>query len=87
MEFFKIQRDIPFMRHALVFNIISFVTFALALTDTTMAATHLRGQSWGTTASNASGTCTVTLTIRSAAATATQTCRLHRFVIRKVTPT
>jgi preprotein translocase subunit SecF len=31
MEFFKIQRDIPFMRHALVFNIISFVTFALAV--------------------------------------------------------
>ena len=27
MEFFKIRRDIPFMRHALVFNIISFVTF------------------------------------------------------------
>jgi preprotein translocase subunit SecF len=31
MEFFKIQRDIPFMRHALVFNVISFVTFALAV--------------------------------------------------------
>ena len=31
MEFFKIQRDIPFMRHALIFNIISFATFALAL--------------------------------------------------------
>ena len=31
MEFFKIRRDIPFMRHALVFNIISFVTFALAV--------------------------------------------------------
>jgi preprotein translocase subunit SecF len=31
MEFFKIRRDIPFMRHALTFNIISFVTFALAV--------------------------------------------------------
>ncbi|MBW8721095.1 MAG: protein translocase subunit SecF [Polaromonas sp.] len=31
MEFFKIRRDIPFMRHALVFNIISFATFALAV--------------------------------------------------------
>jgi preprotein translocase subunit SecF len=27
MEFFRITRDIPFMRHALVFNIISLVTF------------------------------------------------------------
>ncbi len=31
MEFFKIQRDIPFMRHAKVFNAISFLTFALAV--------------------------------------------------------
>ena len=31
MEFFKIHRDIPFMRHALVFNIISFVTFLAAV--------------------------------------------------------
>ena len=31
MEFFRIRRDIPFMRHALVFNIISGVTFALAV--------------------------------------------------------
>lgn len=31
MEFFKIRRDIPFMRHALVFNIISFVTFLAAV--------------------------------------------------------
>jgi hypothetical protein len=28
MEFFKIRRDIPFMRNALVFNVISFLTFA-----------------------------------------------------------
>jgi preprotein translocase subunit SecF len=31
MEFFKIKKDIPFMRHALVFNVISFLTFALAV--------------------------------------------------------
>ena len=31
MEFFRIQKDIPFMRHALVFNAISFFTFALAV--------------------------------------------------------
>ena len=31
MEFFRIRRDIPFMRHALVFNIISLVTFVLAV--------------------------------------------------------
>ena len=31
MEFFRIHRTIPFMRYALVLNIISFVTFALAV--------------------------------------------------------
>jgi preprotein translocase subunit SecF len=31
MEFFKIRKDIPFMRYALVFNIISLVTFLLAV--------------------------------------------------------
>jgi preprotein translocase subunit SecF len=31
MEFFKIRRVIPFMRHALVFNVISLVTFLLAV--------------------------------------------------------
>ena len=31
MEFFKIRRDIPFMRHALIFNAVSFITFALAV--------------------------------------------------------
>ena len=31
MEFFKIRRDIPFMRHAIIFNAISFITFALAV--------------------------------------------------------
>jgi preprotein translocase subunit SecF len=31
MEFFKIKKDIPFMKNALVFNAISFVTFLLAV--------------------------------------------------------
>ena len=31
MEFFKIRKDIPFMRHALVFNLISLITFLLAV--------------------------------------------------------
>ena len=31
MEFFKIRKDIPFMRHALIFNVISLVTFIAAV--------------------------------------------------------
>src|SRR5437762_12628664 len=31
MEFFRITRVIPFMKHALVFNVISLVTFVLAV--------------------------------------------------------
>ncbi|MBP7628252.1 MAG: protein translocase subunit SecF, partial [Zoogloea sp.] len=31
MEFFRIHKDIPFMKHALVFNVISLVTFLLAV--------------------------------------------------------
>ncbi len=31
MEFFRIKKDIPFMRHALVFNVISFLTFLVAV--------------------------------------------------------
>ena len=31
MEFFRIKKDIPFMRHALAFNVISLITFALAV--------------------------------------------------------
>jgi len=31
MEFFKIKRDIPFMRHALIFNLVSFATFLAAV--------------------------------------------------------
>jgi preprotein translocase subunit SecF len=31
MELFKIRKDIPFMRHALVLNAVSFITFAMAV--------------------------------------------------------
>jgi preprotein translocase subunit SecF len=31
MEFFKIRRTIPFMRHALIFNVISLITFIAAV--------------------------------------------------------
>jgi preprotein translocase subunit SecF len=31
MEFFRFKKDIPFMRHALVLNVISFITFGLAV--------------------------------------------------------
>ena len=41
MEFFRIRRDIQFMRHALVFNVISFVTFALAVFFLVTRGLHL----------------------------------------------
>jgi preprotein translocase subunit SecF len=41
MEFFRIKRDIPFMRHALVLNVISFVTFAAAVFFLATKGLHL----------------------------------------------
>jgi preprotein translocase subunit SecF len=41
MEFFRIKRDIPFMRYALVLNVISFVTFALAVFFLATRGLHL----------------------------------------------
>jgi preprotein translocase subunit SecF len=41
VEFFKIRRDIPFMRHALVFNIISLVTFLAAVFFLVTRGLHL----------------------------------------------
>ena len=41
MEFFRIKRDIPFMRHALVFNIISLITFVLAVFFLATRGLHL----------------------------------------------
>jgi len=40
MEFFRIKHDIPFMRHALVFNIISLVTFLLAVISLSTKGLH-----------------------------------------------
>jgi preprotein translocase subunit SecF len=41
MEFFRIRRDIPFMRHALVLNVISFITFGLAVFFLVTRGLHL----------------------------------------------
>ena len=41
MEFFRIKRDIPFMRHALTFNIISLITFLLAVFFLATRGLHL----------------------------------------------
>lgn len=41
MEFFRIRRDIPFMKHAIVLNAISFVTFALAVFFLVTRGLHL----------------------------------------------
>jgi preprotein translocase subunit SecF len=41
MEFFRIKKDIPFMRHALVFNVISLVTFVLAVFFLATRGLHL----------------------------------------------
>ncbi|MFN0316975.1 MAG: protein translocase subunit SecF [Burkholderiales bacterium] len=41
MEFFRIRNDIPFMRHALAFNVISLVTFLLAVFFLATKGLHL----------------------------------------------
>src|SRR5882672_491615 len=41
MEFFRIRKDIPFMRHALVFNVISLITFILAVFFLATKGLHL----------------------------------------------
>ncbi len=41
MEFFRIKKDIPFMRHALTFNVISLVTFILAVVFLFTKGLHL----------------------------------------------
>ncbi|HJW02337.1 MAG TPA: protein translocase subunit SecF [Azospira sp.] len=41
MEFFRIRKDIPFMRHALVFNVISLLTFLLAVFFLATRGLHL----------------------------------------------
>jgi preprotein translocase subunit SecF len=41
MEFFRIKRDIPFMRYALIFNVISLVTFLIAVASLATRGLHL----------------------------------------------
>ncbi|HMN79284.1 MAG TPA: protein translocase subunit SecF [Burkholderiaceae bacterium] len=41
MEFFRIRRDIPFMRHALILNVVSVVTFLLAVFFLATLGLHL----------------------------------------------
>jgi preprotein translocase subunit SecF len=41
MEFFRIKKDIPFMRHALAFNVISGITFLLAVFFLVTRGLHL----------------------------------------------
>ena len=41
MEFFRIKRDIPFMRHALIFNVISLITFVIAVVSLATKGLHL----------------------------------------------
>jgi preprotein translocase subunit SecF len=41
MEFFRIQRDIPFMKHAIVLNAISLITFLLAVFFLVTRGLHL----------------------------------------------
>ena len=41
MEFLRIRRDIPFMRHAIVLNAISFITFLLAVFFLVTRGLHL----------------------------------------------
>ncbi|HNU10232.1 MAG TPA: protein translocase subunit SecF [Rubrivivax sp.] len=41
MEFFRIKRDIPFMRHVLVFNVISMITFLAAVFFLVTRGLHL----------------------------------------------
>ena len=41
MEFFRIKKDIPFMRHALIFNVISLITFLIAVVALSTKGLHL----------------------------------------------
>jgi preprotein translocase subunit SecF len=41
MEFFRIRRDIPFMRYALIFNVISLITFLIAVVSLATKGLHL----------------------------------------------
>jgi hypothetical protein len=53
----------------------------------TMNSSGLGAKVWGVQAGDMTGSCTVALFIRSASATATQTCKLVSFVVRKANNT
>ena len=40
MEFFRIKKDIPFMQHALIFNVISLLTFVAAVAFIALRGLH-----------------------------------------------
>jgi len=61
MEFFRISKDIPLMRHALVFNIISLSTFVLAVLFLLTRGLHLSIEFTGGTLIEASYSQTVNL--------------------------
>jgi preprotein translocase subunit SecF len=54
MEFFRIRRDIPFMRHALVFNVVSALTFLAAVFFLATRGLHLSVEFTGGTLVEAS---------------------------------
>ncbi len=62
MEFFKIHKDIPFMRHALIFNVISFLTFAAAVFFLSYKGLHLSVEFTGGTVMEVSYSQTADLT-------------------------
>ncbi len=62
MEFFKIHKDIPFMRHALIFNVISFLTFAAAIFFLFYKGLHLSVEFTGGTVMEVSYSQTADLT-------------------------
>ncbi|MEY2706845.1 MAG: preprotein translocase subunit SecF [Pseudomonadota bacterium] len=61
MEFFRIRRDIPFMRHALVLNVISALTFVAAIFFLTTKGLHLSVEFTGGTVMEVSYTQTAPL--------------------------
>jgi preprotein translocase subunit SecF len=62
MEFFKIHKDIPFMRHALIFNVVSFLTFAAAVFFLFYKGLHLSVEFTGGTVMEVSYSQTADLT-------------------------
>jgi preprotein translocase subunit SecF len=50
MELFRIHKDIPFMRHALIFNVVSLITFAAAVFFLGYKGLHLSVEFTGGTA-------------------------------------